>query len=287
MSDETKTEPVEAEVIEETRDLVRPSVPTTIEELAAHGAGVGIIEQRGQIIKTLRQLSLQLIMPSDVTLFKTPDGIITGFVGDSGCDRVKSIWGIQISNLGDMERIDDPETGEFAFRITGDGLCKLTGEAVDSMEGIRYSTEPYAQQKSAGIQRTVAVQKAARANLDGGITRELTGLKSVPVEEFQKAWEGTWKKWEMCNKGRGFGSAETRVGGADEKVGIDQADIPRCGFCKDQPQLVYRPAKGDRGAFWGCRNYAAHPKDKVYVDHAKLVTEIEKRKKTRESGDEG
>ncbi len=272
---------IEPEVIEPSTDLVRPSTPINVNELASlEGTrGLHIVEQRTQILETLRVAALKLTMPNDWVLFKSPDGAVTGFLQDSGCDRVKKLFGIQIDNLGDMELIEDSEAKEFAFSIKGEGHCALTGEHVYDMEGVRYSTEPFAQQKPEGIQRRVAVQKAARANLDGGITRELTGLKSVPVEELTKAWDGSWKKWEMCSKGRGFGTGEQRIGaGGATSGGLDAADIPTCSVCKDEPKLVFRPAKGDRAAFWGCKNYESHPKDKVFIDHAKLLAEIAKRK---------
>src|SRR3990167_9733075 len=197
MSDEPRTEPIVPEVVEETRDLVRPSVPTTINELASHERGVAIVEQRLQIFNTMRVASIQLTMPNDWTLFKADDGRVSGYLGDQGCDRIKKLWGISVINLGKMERIDDLEhPGEFAYRITGDGTCGLTGEAVFGMEGVRYSTERYALEKPEGIQRTVAVQKAARANLDGGITRELAGLKSVPAEEIDSAWKASKETWK-------------------------------------------------------------------------------------------
>lgn len=291
--DETK-DPIEPEVVEESRDLVRPSVPTTINELASHERGVQIIEQRLVIFNTMRVASIQLSMPNDWTLFKTEDGRISGYLGDQGCDRIKKLWGISVTP-GKMERIDDLEhPGEFAYRITGDGTCGLTGEAVFDMEGVRYSTERYALEKPEGIQRSVAVQKAARANLDGGICRELAGLKSVPSEELDSAWKAskeTWKKTELCNKGRGFGSAVQRAGGAAAH-GIDGADIPNCEACENSKpsvlvKLVFRTGKDDREGFFGCPNWEKHKDKKVIIPLSKLKTQIEERnKQSRQPGEE-
>lgn len=293
---ENDTRPVEAEVVEERTDLARPTVPTTINELASldKERGVRIVEQRLQIFHTMRMASLQLLMPNDITLFKDRDGRETGFVGDQGCDRIKKLWGISIVNLGPMEKIEDADhPGDFAYRITGDGSCGLTGEAVFEMEGIRYSTEKYATEKPEGIQRTVAVQKAARANLDGGITRELAGLKSIPVEELDKAWEGSWKKSTMCNHGRGYGSATERAGGMSDRTGVAPQDIPICDVCVDKfstpTKLVFRPGTDKYEAFWGCPNYKKHEKDKFAVKHSDLLKQIEDRQKataTREPGED-
>lgn len=290
----------EPEVIsDESHALARPSVPTTINELASldKERGVEIVQQRLQIFNTMRVASIQLTMPNDWTLFRSTDGgveRISGFLGDQGCDRIKKLWGIQVTNIGTMERIeDDKHPGEFAYRITGDGTCGLTGEAVFDMEGIRYSTEKYATEKPEGIQRVVAVQKAARANLDGGITRELAGMKSVPIEELDAAWNSakdTWKKSSLCNKGRGFGSKDQRLGKGDEKSGgVDPQDIPLCDICN--VKLTYRAGKKEDNsdAWFGCPTYQKHPNDKVTISLAKLKENIAKRPPTtrREPGDEG
>jgi hypothetical protein len=283
---------VEPEIVEESRELARPSVPTNVNELAAldEGRGVRIIEQRAQILETLRVAALKLIMPSDVTLFKSPDGIVTGFIGDSGCDRIKKLFGIRIEHLSAMERIEEPETGLFAYRITGDGVCGITGEAVFDMEGIRYSNEPYAQQKTEGLQRIVAVQKAARANLDGGITRELAGLKSIPSQEFERAWDGSWKKLEMCAKGRGYGSGAERSGAqVQQSSEIDVKYQPKCEVCHEPMKFV--PAgKAQSGkpysAFWGCAKDRTH---KPTIPHEQALKEAGRMKAeeaARQPGDE-
>lgn len=278
---------VEPEIVEKETAIQRAPLAVTVTDLAAldDKAGLARIEQLGEIINSLRVISLKLTMPTDWVLFKSPDGAITGFLGDSGCDRIKKLWGIQVENLGKMERIEvEGQSEEFAFRITGDGHSKVTGESVYEMEGIRYSSEPYAQQKPEGVQRIIAVQKAARANLDGGITRELAGLKSIPVEELTKAWEGSWKKWEMCAKGRGFGTGDARTGsGASSEHGIDPQDIPHCDVC--QKPLVWR----SKNKFFGCPTYDKHPETKVIVDLAKAKELAAKKNaaKKRDPGEEG
>lgn len=281
-------EPIEPEVVEESRDLARPATSTSIADLSALevGRGVEIINQRLEILETLRGASIKLTMPNDWTLFKAPDGRVTGYLGDQGCDRIKKLWGIQISNLSQMDRIEDEKhPDEFAYRISGDGSCGLTGEAVFEMEGIRYSTERYATEKPEGIQRVVAVQKAARANLDGSITRELAGMKSVPIEELDKAW-GAGKALAMCNKGRGYGTADERAGAANAQHGIDPGDIPSCDVC--QIKLVWRPGKDGKEGFFGCTKYASHPETKIIVQLSKLKEKLAKKAAAaREPGTEG
>lgn len=279
----------EPEVVEEETAVARAPLAVTVTELAALEGKVGIarIEQLGDIINSLRVISLKLTMPTDWVLFKSPEGSVTGFLGDSGCDRIKKLWGVQVDNLGLMERIEvDSNPGEFAFRITGDGSSRVTGESVYSMEGIRYSTEPYAQQKPEGIQRIVAVQKAARANLDGGITRELAGLKSIPVEELTAAWAGSWKKWEMCSKGRGFGSGAERQGAQVQQSEIPVEFQPKCDTCHGAMKFV-KAGTSTQGkpydAFWACTNR----EHKGTVKHVQALAEAKRMQAEAQSGSEG
>lgn len=283
---ENENPAIDPEIVEEVRDLARPNVPTTINELASHERGVQIVEQRLQIFNTMRVASIQLTMPTDWTLFKADDGRTTGYLGDQGCDRIKKLWGIQVHNLGKMSRIEIPNSEEFAYSITGDGTCGLTGEAVFEMEGVRYSNERYALEKPAGLQREVAVQKAARANLDGGITRELAGMKSVPTEELDAAWKGSkdaWKTTDKCNKGRGFGSKAERMGAEVKQSEIDPKYQPHCETCN--AVLKFVPSGTSQSgkpydAFWACNNR----EHKGTVKHAQALTEAAARKARDEAG---
>jgi hypothetical protein len=299
MKQEEETTEHEPEVIARDRslELRRPSIPTDINELAnlEENRGKEIIEHRAAILENLRIASIKLTVPRDWTLFKNREGVVTGFLGDEGCDRVKKLWGIQIDGLSQPERIPPTGTasdGAFAWAMRGDGHCKITGESVYDMEGVRYSNERYAEEKPDGIQREVAVKKAARANLDGGIARELMGMKSVPIEELDNAWKGGWKNSSLCNKGRGFGSADERAGsGASSAHGIDPQDIPECDVCRIP--LVWRAGKGDKEGFFGCRNWEKHKDTKVIVQLSKAKELAEKKKataaaaQTREPGAEG
>lgn len=286
--------PVDDAVVEERGIVLRhPSVPTTINELAAldKDQGLAIIEQRTKIFHSMRTASIALTFPNDWSLFKDPEGRITAYLGDQGCDRIKKMWGIQVNNLGTMRRIEDADhADEFAYGITGDGVCGLTGEAVFDMEGIRYSTERYATEKPEGMQRTVAVQKAARANLDGSITRELAGMKSVPAQELDKAWEGTWKKSELCNKARGFGSQVERQGGQLQQATDIPVELqPICDQCVAQNKttnMKFVPAgKSAKGsayeAFWSCPANREH----ATVKHAEILKRVSKVAE-RQPGDE-
>jgi len=70
-------------------------------------------------------------------------------------------------------------------------------------------------------------------------------------------------------RGRGFGTRDERVGGRSEKA--PDVDPPICPHCKTTG--VYRPAKGNRAAFYGCPNYTKHESQKFYVDAARWVAD--------------
>jgi hypothetical protein len=195
--------------------LRRPDHPVTLSEIAAmRGEAVEIIEARVQVIETLRKASIRATSPEDWLLFKSPEeqgGQIVGYLQDAGCDRVRDLWGIEIFNVSKPEKVVGNDPGVFSYLITGSGRCKLTVQFVEMMEGGRSSTDDFCKGKT-GVDLELAVRKAARANLDGGITRELAGMKSVPVGELAEAWTGTKKTIDQCRRGRGFGTRDERLG---------------------------------------------------------------------------
>jgi hypothetical protein len=181
------------------------------------------------------------------------------------------------------------------YVIRGDGRSRLTLQTVSNVEGGRQSTDDFCKDKT-GAALELTVRKATRANLDGGIVRELTGLAAVPIEDLASAWEGTAKKTEHCRRGRGFGTQDERLGATREgEPDVEPPTCPHCAPVNGQPvKLKYRPGKGDRVAFFGCPNWEKHPNAKVIVDAAKWVAEskrfaAEAGEKTaaREPGEEG
>lgn len=245
--------------------LRRPDVPTTLGELAAlKGEAVEIIEARAQVLHTLRTAAIRATHPEDWLLFKSPEelgGQITGYLQDCGCDRVRDLYGIEVFGITPPQKISGTEPATFHYVITGSGRCKFTKQTVEAMEGGRSSTDDFCKDKT-GADLELAVRKAARANLDGNITRELAGMKSVPVDELARAWDGTAKKVDGCRLGRGFGSRSERLGGASEKA--PEVAPPVCPHCGSTG--VYRPGRNGRGAFYGCPKYQSHADKKWIVD---------------------
>jgi hypothetical protein len=275
--------------------LRHPSVPVNIHDLAAlKGEALEVLEARLLILETARRRAIRLTHPEDWVLFKAPDERITGYLQDSGCDRVRDVIGVEVFDVGTPERIASADGKSFMYVIRGNGRSRMTMQTVENMEGGRQSTDDFCKDKT-GAQLELTVRKAARANLDGNITRELTGLKAVPLEELVESWKGTSKNWEHCRKGRGFGSRDERLGATRE--GDPDVAPPTCPHCppvNGRPvSLKYRPARGDRKAFYGCPNFEKHPQQKVIIDAADWVAKQQAAQaatpvtRSREPGEEG
>jgi hypothetical protein len=252
--------------------LRRPDTPVTLSELAAlKGEAMEVIEARVQIIETLRKAAIRMTSPEDWLLFKSPEeqgGQTVGYLQDAGADRVRDLWGIEVFGVSIPEKVVGNDPAVFHYLIRGSGRCKLTRQVIEEVEGGRSSTDDFCKGKT-GLELELAVRKAARANLDGGITRELAGMKSVPIADLEAAWVGTPKKIEHCRRGRGFGTRDERVGGASAKA--PDVEPPVCPHC--QSKGVYRPAKDNRKAFYGCPQYSKHPTQKFIIDAEKWVAE--------------
>ena len=262
----------ETDTPEQTLILRRPDIPVTLSELAAlKGEALEVIEARVQVISTLRLASIRATHPEDWVLFKAKEehgGQVVGYLQDAGCDRVRDLWGIEVFDVSKPEKVTGSEPGVFHYLISGSGRCKLTRQVLENIEGGRSSTDDFAKGKT-GVDLDLTIRKAARANLDGNVTRELAGMKSVPLDELAAAWKGTSKRVEQCRKGRGFGSADERVGGRSQAV--PDVEPPVCPHCGTTGR--YRAGNDKRGPFYGCPNYQQHQDKKWIVDAAKWIAE--------------
>lgn len=278
-----QTPQAEAEVVERETGLATRSIPVSIDEIAAQEGGEALVQRAIEIMKALRAASIALTHPSDWVLFKA-ENATTAFLQEVGCQRIQDLWGVEIYDLSPWTRTDDPDTKDFSYSITATGHSNRTGQTVYGITGTRYSYEPFiTKRKLPALQIINEVQKAARANLNGNIVRELAGMKSVPIQELDLVWQlaKMSKTSNDCAKGRGFGTADERVGGASNKTGgLEPADIPVCDYCDPPVKLVYR----ESGNFWGCPMYKKHESKKMTINHDVLLKRIEERKKL--AGDE-
>ncbi len=268
--DEKDEAPIAATALE----LRRPDVPVDLNELAARKSeAVEIIEARADILAMIRKKAILATSPEDWVLFKAGEehgGQVVAYLQDCGAERVRDLYGIEIRNVSKPEKVLTNDPAVFHYIVRGDGLCKLTRQALEDVEGGRSSTEDFCKGKT-GVDLELAVRKAARANLDGGITRELAGLKSVPLDEIAAVWQGTPKKIENCRKGRGFGTRDQRLGAET----ID-ADIvpPKCHLCQKPMKL----RQGSKGPFYSCPDYKDHGSEARVMDFEKWKARPESKK---------
>lgn len=281
MAEQDPKPPAEAELVERQTAVALPVTPYSLQDLAASEEGEVVIQRTVDLVRALRAASIALTYPHDWVLFKA-DERITGFCQDAGCDRFRDFWGIEVFDLGPWERNEDNETKDFSWSITASGRSLRTGQVVHNITGVRYSYEDFiTRRKLPRLQQEQEVKKAARANLEGTIIRELAGMKSVPIEELDLVWKTagmTYKETRLCPRGRGFGSGDERAGGSSDKTGgLDQADIPFCNYCEPPVRLVFR-SQGDP-PFWGCPQYTKHKDKKMILNHSDLLKKIEERRK--------
>ncbi len=298
-NEEATAGPVEPEIIPPDTQLARTQ-GSTVDQLAQSEEGVDIVERGITIMKMLRAASIALTFPQDWVLFKAEDRI-TGYCQDAGCQRFSDLWGIEIFNLGSWERAEDPDTKDFSYSITADGLAKRTGQTVTGITGVRYSTEDFITRRKLGrLQIDAEVRKAARANLHGSIVRELAGMKQVPIEELDQVWAQagmTGKTSAKCNRGRGFGTQAERLGAqVQQSDDIKPGEEPFCQQCDPPTKMkfvaggVSRDSQRPYDAFWACTVKDSKHKGVKHADHMKAVEQRRKAGEAtekREPGAEG
>lgn len=238
----------ETQVPAKIQEPVEGSLLLSLTELAQREVtnASAVVKTISDALTTLRLASISLTYPDDWLLFKKPDGRITAYLQDCGAERIAPLWGISITNVSNHEKVD-LDGGGFLYVIRGDGQSALTGKRVVAIEGARASTDDICKGFS-GAALEVKVRKMARANLDGSIVRDLTGLSNAPLEWLVAAWKNSPEKNpDFCPKGRGFGSQDERMGAGE------YGDAPKCPAC--QTTMKLRKGKDGKNDFWGCPNY--------------------------------
>ncbi len=258
--DNEQNQTIDPEMIEPHNEAIEKRngpIPVTLAELAAmKGEALEIVEARIQVLETLRKAAIRATHPADWLLFRSPDQNVTAYLQDCGADRVRDLYGIEIYDVSIPQKISGMNGG-FTYIIQGSGRCKLTKQILENVEGGRSSTDDFCQGK-AGAELELSVRKAARANLDGNITRELAGLKNIPVQELEASWAGTNKNISKCRLGPGFGSQKERQGA--QVQGGDQTNDPgpKCPVC-DAKMFFHAAGTKKNGqkypAFWGCSRW--------------------------------
>ena len=264
MEPTTKAPPVDIDVDldgPETTALQRTQTPVhTLTGLSAlKGEAVEVIGAATQVLTTLRNNGLRMLHPTDCLSFKHPNGQVTVYVQDCGTQRFRDLFGIEIYNVSEPVKVQGTTPGDFMYIVRGDGRSKFTGQRVENIEGGRSSTDDFCKGVT-GPALELLVRKAARANLDGNITRMLSGTKNIAVEDLERNWVGTGKSIDHITKGRGWGLTDAR---AEMDPTIPP---PVCKVCNTT--AVLRAGQGGRPAFWGCPKWKSHEDRKWTQDAA-------------------
>lgn len=256
MNEQADETAAEGEILDDSEpklalELRHPATPSSIDAIAALGTeGVKIIQARHQVMDTLRKASIMLTYPDDWLLFRTREGMVYAYLQDSGCDRVAPLWGIEVFGVCEKPERLAADDGSFVYIYTGNGRCSLTGQVVESMEGMRSSNDDIAK-NAIGVMKEYIVRKSARANLDGSVLRELAGLKRVPLEELKAAAPD--RKWEeRAAKGRGYGSGGQRQAEREGEIDLT-SPVPPCPKCGGEMWDNRRDKKNPRAPDFKCK----------------------------------
>ena len=266
------------EVSQQDNDLILSS-GTLIDLSNRLDKGVQVIKARAEILSVARRAAVHMTSPEDWIKYKDKEGREVAYLQDCGCDRVRDVFGIEVYDVGRLEKIQ-VNADEFMYVITANGRCHLTNQKLEAVEGGRSSNDDFVtrhQPPLKGYEVELAVRKAARANLDGQICRTLAGLQSVPRDEIVSAWEGTSKKWDQVRAGRGYGSGAERQGASVTSEWEGQK--PQCPKCS--APMVYKPSGTTKDgrqyeAFFSCTSY---PKCKETVKKSDWEEQIALSKK--------
>ena len=211
-------------------------------------AAIQKIQTMVDILERVRKAAIKMTHPSDWILYRDykTDRTIA-YLQDCGCQRVRDLFGISITPTTGMEEITGDSPNDFAYSIIGMGISKLPGQTIEGVEGLMTSSHVMQNpsfSNLSGAALKAQVRKHARANMDGNITRKLTGLASVPIETLIEAGLNT----EKCIKGRGFKKTNAEAAQQMEE---------KCPECSSPLKLV--PAGVSRSgraydAFIACTN---------------------------------
>ena len=239
---------------------IEKKLPIAISELAImkDEEGIQVIENRFKAVLNLRMHSIALTWPSDWNLYRTQEGVVTGYCSDAGCKKFWQLWDIAIYPKFGFETVrDDDNPRNYAVMIRGDGYSDVTKTDVYDVFGTAFSEDEFFRGLSPLFKR-VRMQQKAIANRDGNIIRNLTGMKIVPIELIESVWLGSGKDIRNCNYARGFGTRVERLGAQiQQEDSIPPEMEPTCSKHKGMKMRFYPAGKSRTSgrpyaAFWSC-----------------------------------
>lgn len=158
-------------------------------------AGMTLADTEATITKVnvLIEASIKLTYPEDWLVNESPDGHQLCYLQDSGCQRIRKLWGISLDPIDQSrdvveEKIDDADHNT-QFLVSVNGRCEATGEELSDL-GNRQSDGIFAKawrdSKDEPRERArlrAEVRKSALANARGRLIRGFTGMNQVPIQK--------------------------------------------------------------------------------------------------------
>jgi hypothetical protein len=178
---------------------------------------------REKALAKLREVAIRGSHAFDWTLYKDKEGRVVGVPRDSAAVQIRKWMGISIFNYRPCENgypaplvtKDRAKTTDRDGKVTGeadvtivemwaDGVCSLTGEPVEGVYYAVRSDKPFT-----GSGTLQDLKSSCRTGLDAKVTRILSGLRKVPVDQLQ----ALGVKVEQSHTGMGFGTSAERTAG--------------------------------------------------------------------------
>lgn len=228
MKTDIRTEaPAAASLLEPRDEALVPALYNAADEIASAPRTISVlaatdVEHARKAAAALQRASISLTYPSDWVVFAAKDGARLAYLQDAGCQRVRSLWGIDFSRFDPRRDLDAAETDDGHYTVDAyvEGRCHITGEVLQEM-GWRSSLglfeKAWLEAKENHQHVTLAklksdVRKSAIANAQGRIVRRATGLSQVPesvVCTILQVKPGELRGFAFKEGTRGGGSSNT------------------------------------------------------------------------------
>jgi hypothetical protein len=190
------------------------------------------LQAREKALAKLREVAIRGSHAFDWTLYKDKEGRVVGVPRDSAAVQIRKWMGISIFNYRPLEggvptplitkervKTIDKEgkvTGEAEVTVVemwADGLCALTGEPVEGVYYAVRSDKPFT-----GSGTLQDLKASCRTGLDAKVTRILSGLRKVPVDQLTALGVNV----EKSHTGMGFGTSADRGSARVQEAGVKE-----------------------------------------------------------------
>lgn len=210
--------------------------------------GRQLFRLRTEMIQDCHRDALRATRPQDWVASRGRDGSVTAMIQSSGARLVGQIFGVEIFNVRPLDRdgcfeprvvpLDDQ--GEFTLRAWCSARSHATGAFEEQIEASRSSKEKFLGRDSDEVGDSDH-RSAVRTLLHTKAVRILCGMQNVPLEDLERAWEGTGKSIQQVTQGHGFGRAAERGAQRVAEAGVGDA-------ARELLEEILRRVAGDESA---------------------------------------